>query len=276
MKDKRPGHVLAAVTLSVGALVGSPLVVPGSMPQGVAGARKILFIGNSLTTANDLPARVQALASAVGDHLECRAVAFPDFSLEDHWSQGDATRAIREGGWSIVILQQGPSSLPASRLVLVDYTRRFAAEARRIGARTALYMVWPSRARLGDFDGVSASYAAAAHDIGGMLLPVGEAWRAAWRRDATVGLYGPDGFHPTLLATQLGDVGDLPGDYWAAADRLRRDLGTPFPTVAPLGVVAGSRLTARAGGCGSKRAVRVSLANRLSAATIGTWTTSTE
>ena len=173
------------------------------MPQGLAAARRILFIGNSLTTANDLPARLQALASSVGDHLECRAVAFPDFSLEDHWRQGDARRAIGEGGWSMVVLQQGPSSLPESRVLLVDFTRRFATEARRIGAQTALYMVWPSRARLGDFDGVSASYAAAAHDVGGMLLPVGEAWRAAWRHDATVGLYGPDGLHPTVLATQL-------------------------------------------------------------------------
>jgi len=36
-----------------------------------------------------------------------------------------------------------------------------------------------------------------------MLLPVGEAWRAAWRRDPDVPLYGPDGFHPTPTATYL-------------------------------------------------------------------------
>jgi hypothetical protein len=203
MNDHRPHYALAVATLCVAALVGSRVAIPASTAQPIAAARRILFIGNSLTTANDLPARVQALASSVGDHLECRAVAFPNFSLEDHWSQGDAGRAIGEGGWSIVVLQQGPSSLPESRLLLVDYTRRFATEAGRIGARTALYMVWPSRDRLQYFDDVSASYAAAAHDVGGILLPVGEAWRAAWRHDATLGLYGPDGLHPTLLATQL-------------------------------------------------------------------------
>jgi hypothetical protein len=203
MSDQRLHHTFAAGTLCVAVLVGFRVVTPASIPRGFAAGHRILFIGNSLTTANDLPARIQALASSVGDHLECRAVAFPNFSLEDHWNQGDARRAIGEGGWSIVVLQQGPSSLPESRVVLVEYTKRFATEARRIGARTALYMVWPSRARLADFDGVSASYAAAAHDVGGMLWPVGEAWRFAWRRDATLGLYGPDGFHPTLLATQL-------------------------------------------------------------------------
>jgi hypothetical protein len=200
---ERPHDAIAAVVLWVAVLVVLGAAAPASPSQPRIPARRILFIGNSLTTANDLPARIQALAGSVGDHLDCRAVAFPDFSLEDHWSQGDARRAISEGGWSIVVLQQGPSSLPESRVVLVDYTRRFATEARRIGARTALYMVWPSRDRLQYFDDVSASYAAAAHDVGGMLLPVGEAWRAAWRHDATLDLYGPDGFHPTLLATQL-------------------------------------------------------------------------
>jgi len=199
------GHTWSAILVATvfTALVGSHVPTSASSPQPAAPTRRILFVGNSLTTANDLPARVQALAASVGDHLEARAVAFPDFSLEDHWKQGDATRVIGEGGWSIVVLQQGPSSLPESRRLLIDYTRRFAGEARQIGARTALYMVWPSRARLADFDSVSASYSAAARDVRGLLLPVGEAWRAAWRRDNAVALYGDDGFHPTPLATHL-------------------------------------------------------------------------
>jgi hypothetical protein len=36
-----------------------------------------------------------------------------------------------------------------------------------------------------------------------LLFPVGEAWRAAWRRDPAVPLDGPDGFHPTPTATYL-------------------------------------------------------------------------
>jgi hypothetical protein len=194
---------VGVVALVLGGLAWFPVALAGSRSERVAPVRKVLFVGNSLTMANDLPARVQALAASVGDHLDCRAVAFPDFSLEDHWKQGEATRVIGEGGWSIVILQQGPSSLPESRRLLIDYARRFDGEARRVGARTALYMVWPSRARFTDFDGVSASYAAAALDVGGLLMPVGEAWRAAWRRDDAVALYSDDGFHPTPLATHL-------------------------------------------------------------------------
>jgi hypothetical protein len=204
MRRSRPQCALA-VTVCIAAVVGFQGATSTTARfRPIAPPRRILFIGNSLTTANDLPARVEALSTAAGaERLICRAVAFPDFSLEDHWNRGDAARTIAEGGWSIVVLQQGPSSLPESRALLIDYTRRFDRAARRVGARTALYMVWPSQARLGDFDGVSASYTAAARDVGGMLFPVGEAWRAVWRRDASVALYGPDGFHPAPAATYL-------------------------------------------------------------------------
>ena len=90
-----------------------------------------------------------------------------NFSLEDHWNQGNARAAIAKGGWSVVVLQQGPSALPESRVLLRDYSKRFAAEARKAGARTALYMVWPSKARARDFDDVSESYALAARDVAG-------------------------------------------------------------------------------------------------------------
>ncbi len=175
------------------------IVMEGSAPAPL----RLLFIGNSLTVTNDVPAMVEALARANGERIITRTVAFPNYSLEDHWNQGDARRAIAEGGWSCVVLQQGPSALPESRMLLVDYARRFAEEARRVHARTALFMVWPESSRARDFDGVKLSYQTAAHEAGGIFLPAGEAWRVAWRRDATLVFYGPDGFHPTQLGSYL-------------------------------------------------------------------------
>jgi len=165
---------------------------------------RILFIGNSLTAANNLPAVVEALARAEGaGRIETRSVVFPDHSLEDHWNRGDALRAIREEKWDVVVLQQGPSALPESQALLREFTKGFNAEIRKTGARTALYMVWPSSARASDFTAVSRSYTAAASDVGGLLLPAGDAWRAAWKKDKTLALYGPDGFHPSALGTYL-------------------------------------------------------------------------
>jgi hypothetical protein len=193
---------------------------------------RILFIGNSLTAANNLPDIVESLSRARGDVMSTAAVTAGNFSLEDHWNQGNARAAIARGGWSVVVLQQGPSALPESRVLLRDYTKRFAAEAQKVGARTALYMVWPSRARARDFDGVSESYAVAARDVGGMLLPAGEAWREAWRREPSLALYADDGFHPSELGSYLAALAvwralsaetalGLPGPRGEAADTLR-------------------------------------------------------
>jgi hypothetical protein len=165
---------------------------------------RVLFIGNSLTTSNDLPGLVASLARAARRPIECTSIAFPDHGLQEHWNRGEARQVIARGGWSHVVLQQGPSALPESRRLLRQYVRRFDNEIKRIGARTALYMVWPPAARSHDFDAVLASYTIAARDVDALLLPVGEAWRAAWRHDASLALYADDRFHPSVLGSYLG------------------------------------------------------------------------
>lgn len=153
--------------------------------------------------AHDLPQLVASLARSAGKRATCDVVAMGGFSLEDHWQQGDARKAIAKGGWSVVVLQQGPSALPESQVSLREFTKRFDADIRSVGARTALYMVWPSLDRKQDFDGVSRSYTNAANDVGGLLFPAGDAWRAAWKRDPALALYGPDNFHPSAMGTYL-------------------------------------------------------------------------
>jgi hypothetical protein len=172
-------------------------------PAPASGAPRVLFIGNSLTEGNALPAMVEALARASGQPLAVEAVTFGGFSLEDHWNQGDARRAIGRGGFRFVVLQQGPSSLPESRANLIEWTGRFGEEIRRAGARPALYSVWPESARSGVFGDVTESYRLAAASVEGVFLPAGECWRAAWRRSPSLALYGSDGFHPTPRGTYL-------------------------------------------------------------------------
>jgi hypothetical protein len=159
---------------------------------------RVLFIGNSFTYTNDLPAIVAALAEATRQkRFVYKSIAFADFSLEDHWRQGDARKAIAKERWDFVVMQQGPSALPESRTLLLEYARRFDAEIRKAGAKPAMYMVWPSYPRFSDFDRVCESYRLAAEEIKGALFPAGEAWRAAWRRDAKLKLYSSDGLHPS-------------------------------------------------------------------------------
>jgi sporulation protein YlmC with PRC-barrel domain len=164
---------------------------------------RILFIGNSLTATNDLPAVLEAFARAQGVTIETRMIAFPEHSLQDHWVRPEARQAIASGHWDFVVLQQGPSAMPASRPLLREYVTRFDAAIESAGSRTALFMVWPPSGRINDLSRVIESYRMAADHAGALLLPVGDAWRRMWDRDSSVGLYGPDGFHPSGLGTYL-------------------------------------------------------------------------
>jgi hypothetical protein len=177
----------------------------GSSGDPAEGPLRVLFIGNSLTYANDLPAMVAALAgpSAGAVRIEVQDASNPNYALEDHWADPRTMDALDQGGWDVVVLQQGPSSLPENQANLRDFATRFADRIRSLGGAPALYMVWPDVTRLSFFDAVSLSYRAAAEAAGAALYPAGEAWRAAWLEDASLTLYGGDGYHPSVLGSYL-------------------------------------------------------------------------
>jgi hypothetical protein len=198
LRSRNAPRLAAALLLGAGCSSG-PGPAAATLPGG---ADRVLFIGNSLTEANDLPLLVEALSIAGGRPLQAESATLGGASLEDQWGRGTQQR-IAAGGWRFVVLQQGPSALPESRANLREWTRRFDAEIRSAGARTALYMVWPESFRREAFPDVSESYRLAAQDVGGILLPAGDAWQAAWQRQPSLALYGPDGFHPSLAGSYL-------------------------------------------------------------------------
>ena len=171
--------------------------------QGPDPDLRILFIGNSLTYVNDLPSLVEHLGqSEPSRSVVVSSVAFGGYSLEDHWNRGDALAAIRQGGWDLVVMQQGPSALPESRANLIDWTTRFATEIRKVGGRPAVYMVWPGLDRLDEWDAVTESYAAAAAASHALLFPAGEALRTAYQANPGMPLFDVDGFHPAPLGSE--------------------------------------------------------------------------
>jgi hypothetical protein len=204
-RPTRGARLLATLVLAAlaAAVTGCGGAEDGEQPAGREPLR-VLFVGNSLTAANDLPGAVADIAEAAARRpVETRTIAPGGVSLEDHWRSTGARRALAEGSWDVVVLQQGPSSLPESREHLARWATRWADEAREHGARPALLTVWPEEERLSALPDVVASYAAAAETSGAALLPAGAAWRAAWHRDPGLALYGSDGLHPSKLGTEL-------------------------------------------------------------------------
>jgi len=188
--------------LSLATMVAGMQLPPSPPPAPSPPSLRILFLGNSLTAWNDLPAIVQSLADSAGRRAEVRLVT--SGSLEDHWQAGTALEALRRGGpWDFVVLQQGPSGLPASRANLVLWAQRWAAAIRQERAVPVMYMVWPDASRRSAFDSVSASYREAAAAARALLAPAGDAWRAAWAERSALALYGDDDFHPSVLGSYL-------------------------------------------------------------------------
>jgi len=164
---------------------------------------RVLFVGNSLTSGNDLPRVVQAMARAAGVELRTAAVIEGGASLEDHWRLGRAQQLLAVGRWTYVVFQQGPSSRPESRAHLRRWSVRWAEEARRRGAIPALYMVWPFQRQKKGFEQVSLSYREPAKASRSMLLSAGDAWHEALQRDPALALYQSDRLHPTTAGTYL-------------------------------------------------------------------------
>lgn len=167
------------------------------------GSTRVLFIGNSHTYTNNLPGLFIALARSVGDDkLEAASVAYPDFALEDHWSEGTALRSLSQNTWEFVVMQQGSSALPASQVHLRTWASQFAPRIRAAGAVPVMFQVWPSIGRPGDFPAVLESYRSAAGAIDGIIAPAGDAWVAYGDVSR---LYGDD-IHGNIKGTYIAAV----------------------------------------------------------------------
>jgi hypothetical protein len=176
------------------------LAVLATSSFGAPAPTRILFVGNSLTYANDLPGMLTNLDPTI----VTASVAHPNLALIDHLNgQSDAVARIAEGKWDYVVLQQGPTSRAIDRDTLILAVRGFDRHIRAAGGRTVVYMVWPSKDRFAYFDDVQRSYRLAAEDVGALLVPVGEAWRLAWKLDPGLALYDADDFHPSPLGSYL-------------------------------------------------------------------------
>ena len=162
--------------------------------------------------------------------ISARSIASPNYALEDHWRAGIA-RMIRDFEPDIVLMQQGPSSLPGNQLNLAQWSGVLAEVIREVGAEPGLLMVWPGLARASYFPAVLDSYRNAALGIDGRFVPAGEALRRA-HDDLGQAPFGLDGFHPSVLGSVIAALSilhslnpdvltDLPGEIESSSS------GTP-------------------------------------------------
>lgn len=164
---------------------------------------RILFVGNSLTYTNDLPNLVSAVAAENGRKISVETIAFPNYSLEDHWNDGKIQTMIASGKYNFVIVQQGPSSQDEGRVMLQDYGAKLAKLCSQHKTKLVFYMVWPAISNYKSFDGVIQNYTDAATHAKAILCPVGKRWKEYIDTTNDYLYYGPDGFHPSLKGSEV-------------------------------------------------------------------------
>jgi hypothetical protein len=164
---------------------------------------KLLFIGNSFTARNDLPGLIAQLAAARGKNLEHRLISAGGASLRTHWNAGEALKAIQEGQYDHVVLQE-QSTLPVKNAQRMHENVRLFDEAiKAAGARTALYMTWARQNAPESQQAITDAYVGIGRGLGATVVPVGLAWqRFLGKHDQPV-LHDKDQSHPTLAGSYL-------------------------------------------------------------------------
>ncbi len=163
---------------------------------------RILFIGNSYTFFNGgIDQQLKGLASSI----DTSQITAGGYTLERHWSDGGALRAIRQGPWSYVVLQE-QSQIPVfSPQKFYQFAGEFDREIKGSGAQTILLMTWerPDSIRDGaTTENLAKAYKATGANLRAKVAPVGLAFARSLKEKPDLLLCSHDG-HPTVYGTYL-------------------------------------------------------------------------
>ncbi len=234
----KPRRVPASLVLALTSILASACSGPGREPEpGAAGSPDagsasdvdagstaplhVLFVGNSLTSVNDLPNVLSRIAATAGQPptIETEQIIAGGATLWQHLHGGVAAARIAQGGLTHVVLQ-GQSSEPLDRSDFASVAVQLGEMAEQAGAIPVYFDTWaPNMAQntlssplYGAFyigrsmaqDYFTQRYAeAAAHFPDGVVACAGEAFRIAFEYTPGIPVQQSDGVHPTLAGTYL-------------------------------------------------------------------------
>jgi hypothetical protein len=195
---------------------------------------RILFVGNSYTSRNDLPRLVSELAAAapLPREVHTQAIVAGGASLKRHWNSGKVQAALAAMPWDYVVLQE-QSTLPfKSPQRYHESVRLFQPEISRHGAKMVLYLTWSRQQTPERQDEITRAVQAIGAEVGALVVPVGPAWHLAMNRDPRIELYVADGSHPSAAGSYLAACVFLAALFnqkpsgWSVADKLKLDRDT--------------------------------------------------
>jgi len=186
-------------------------------------SKRVLFIGNSYTSYNNLPLLTQNIALSFNDTLFTDSNTPGGHTFNNHSTNATTLNKIASGTWDFVVLQaqsQEPSFSPAQVAAQTFPYAEILVDSIRSANPCAIplfYMTWGRQN--GDasncanyppictFDGMNArlreSYLEMAVDNVSQVAPVGAAWKYVRDTYPTINLYNADQSHPSLVGSYL-------------------------------------------------------------------------
>lgn len=180
--------------------------------------QRVLFLGNSYTHGNNMPALLRQLARSAGDSVYTEMYAPGGYTLKGHSTNQQSLAKIRSGNWNFLVLQE-QSQLPSlpDPVFLTEslpYAGYLDSVARSHNAciRTVFFQTWgrkngdmqncaswPPVCTYRGMDSLLAlRYRQMAEDNDAYISPVGAVWRFLREHHPGLDLYLPDNSHPNL------------------------------------------------------------------------------
>ena len=192
-----------------------------SISQVQSQTKRVLFIGNSYTSVNNLPQTIASVASSVGDNLIFDSNTPGGYRFLDHSTNPTTLQKIGIGNWDYVVLQEQSQypSFPEWQVEQDVYPYAQSLNNAILNANpcteTIFYMTWGRKngdaqncpnlpevcTYLGMDNLLNARYRTMAQDNNAILSPVGAVWRYIRQNFPTIELYQADESHPSVAGT---------------------------------------------------------------------------
>jgi len=189
--------------------------------QGQSSTIKVLFLGNSYTSVNDLPLMVANVANSVGDTLIYDSNTPGGCTLQQHSTNSTSLAKIASDNWDFVVLQE-QSQLPSFPISQVESEVFPYAEIldgiinnHNPCTETVFYMTWgrkngdsqncaswPPVCTYSGMDSLlNLRYRMMADSNDAILSPVGEVWKYIRTNFPSIELYQSDESHPSIAGS---------------------------------------------------------------------------
>ncbi len=162
----------------------------------------VLFIGNSHTFVNFVPAILHDLFKEVGVDANCVMLTHGGKCLDFHAGQINTKYNILHGNYDYIILQGKATNFDAE-LYLENGKQIYDNYISKTTAKPITYMVWSNRGKKQEQAPITDANIELAKYMNGSVAPAGIVWQKLLRSRPAPELYQEDGNHATPNGSYL-------------------------------------------------------------------------